>query len=154
MRLPAAAMLAAMLTAGQAGAQTLSVAEAVAQSRPAAFSDDRDGYANSLIESLMPGRLASWAQAGTATRLAVAQVQLSGDNQPSFAVRVENPEMCDRYGCLTFVFMLVQRAWKPVFQTKARMLAVGPSDPSSRMALLVTGGTVWAWDGSHYDVVE
>lgn len=119
------------------------------------FRADENGYGRALSDSLMPGRFDLWNAKGVATRLAVAQLAIrSGDQQPAFAVRFENAEMCDiRYGCLTVVFQLRGKDWKPVFQTKTVALAIGAYDPASGMASLYTDGMQrWDWDGDRYDI--
>lgn len=143
----AAAALAAFLAAAPSFAQ--------AQARAIQFGEDTGGYGFSLVSGTMRSSVEAWSREGRQTRLAVAEVALNGDGQPEFAVRVENSETCDRYGCLTFVFMLVGREWEPVFQAKTTALALGPRDQQSGMASLHSdGATAWAWDGQRYDVLQ
>lgn len=152
-------LLAATLAvlAASAAKPVLAQAVGVNHSRGTAvtFGEDRQGYGRALLEGLMPGQIASWEAQGISTRIGTAQISVNNDRQPEFAVRLENPEQCDRYGCLTFVFMMIGRDWKPVLQTKTATLTVGELDRASGMALLLTdGASAWAWDGQSYDMAH
>jgi hypothetical protein len=137
------------------GARAQQVISVVPQDmgKPVQWGPDSHGYGRVLAQGVMRARLAEWDKRGIKTAFEVAQLSLRGDGQPEFAVRVENRDMCDANGCVTFVFMLLGRDWKEVFQSKARTLSVG-SGATGMQPLYTNGSVMWGWNGTRYDVAQ